>query len=942
MNSSEKTTANDSTSKSDQKQDDSIFSAAKDSKYVQECYARCEKIAEFVAAEKAKAQAENKPEPDFKAYFKAVTKEYLVYIAKNPFSKVETKEVLEAFINVSDMGMGDLKSDLAQTRKQLKKESLIAEGLASDDPKMVACTKVCQELEDLDKEEQTEARQGLYRVACIENFSKEKVELIKELIVAHSAVGKAKVNKEYKVARVSFYREVTEERRKQQAQQTGIDIYPYVVIDGAFHIIKETTDGSIEIPICNFSARIVDEINYDDGSLGAGVYRIKGGMKQGKNDKEPSPLPTIEVLKEDYRAMNWVEKWRNGPVIYAGKSEDVRVATKVYSGKTPHTVVYTHMGWRKIDDNWYYLHHGGFIGTTKPKMTIETDLGNVAGEDNISIFQDYNLFVDRNGKPLSNYDKKKAARASLNLLQLVPEEVSYPLLAAIFRAPLSEALTVDLGMFVVGKTGTFKSQLTALAQAHFGAKWHGKHFPAGWDGTTNSLTKMSFLAKDAIFTIDDYNPTGSSGQVKAYEAKAEAVFRAQANQSGRARMKASTGLRPSYYPRGLVLSSGEDMPKGHSLIARVIFLELRLGDICRRKLKAAQDLAKEGVYTQNMIGFLEWAAPQIGAWKTELPNILDELREQVYKTSKNTVHNRLLEQLANLYLGMMKQLEYYLAIGAINLDEKKQHLEKCWEVLKSLAFKQSGLQSVQDPVNQFIAVLSSLLATGKAHFEDLDGEAPKDCQKYGWREIQTSQGINYHPQGDCIGWVKDSGEIYLDGQNAYRVVSKFAEDQKEDITMKRETLYKRMGERGLLLNCEKDRNTTRETIKGKQKKVYQIPKKLIFDDELTGQTGLNEEEAHEEQEKNKPSSKKKVSSAEDEVGLKDKNAHKAHLKNEVDLEVDLEETRDPQSYNCQSSKSSESSSQNTPSSEKNNNFSSSHFENQEKFEEVEEDEEGIL
>jgi hypothetical protein len=39
-------------------------------------------------------------------------------------------------------------------------------------------------------------------------------------------------------------------------------------------------------------------------------------------------------------------------------------------------------------------------------------------------------------------------------------------------------------------------------------------------------------------------------------------------------MHADSSLRSVYYPRGLILVTGEDVPKGHSLRARLVVLEL--------------------------------------------------------------------------------------------------------------------------------------------------------------------------------------------------------------------------------------------------------------------------------------------------------------------------------------------------------------------------------
>ena len=50
-----------------------------------------------------------------------------------------------------------------------------------------------------------------------------------------------------------------------------------------------------------------------------------------------------------------------------------------------------------------------------------------------------------------------------------------------------------------------------------------------------------------------------------FHREADRLVRAQGNRSGRQRMRQDSTLRPAKPPRGLLLSTGEDVPRGHSL-----------------------------------------------------------------------------------------------------------------------------------------------------------------------------------------------------------------------------------------------------------------------------------------------------------------------------------------------------------------------------------------
>ncbi len=90
----------------------------------------------------------------------------------------------------------------------------------------------------------------------------------------------------------------------------------------------------------------------------------------------------------------------------------------------------------------------------------------------------------------------ESVRQSLNLSEFIP----CPLRSAAYRAPLNEFLKNDVSVFVAGSTGIFKSELTALVQAHFGSDFNGRNLPDSWRSDA-SIGKRGFMAKDAIFLM---------------------------------------------------------------------------------------------------------------------------------------------------------------------------------------------------------------------------------------------------------------------------------------------------------------------------------------------------------------------------------------------------------------------------------------------------------
>jgi hypothetical protein len=108
--------------------------------------------------------------------------------------------------------------------------------------------------------------------------------------------------------------------------------------------------------------------------------------------------------------------------------------------------------------------------------------------------------------------------------------------------------------------------------------------------------------------IDDFAPQGSNPDVARYHASADKVFRAVGNQAGRGRLDAAANLRDAKPPRSLILSTGEDIPRGHSVRARLLILEVSKGHISSKTLSACQEDARMGLYAKAMAGFLQWIA----------------------------------------------------------------------------------------------------------------------------------------------------------------------------------------------------------------------------------------------------------------------------------------------------------------------------------------------
>jgi hypothetical protein len=263
---------------------------------------------------------------------------------------------------------------------------------------------------------------------------------------------------------------------------------PYRVVNGAICHQQNTKDGPVTVPLCNFDVRIIGEEIRDDGAEQIAVFSVEGSLQDHK------PLHRADVVAERYSGMNWVTShWGTQPVIYAGMGtkDHLRVAIQLLSGKVPKRTVFGHVGWRRLGGGWLYLHGNGAVGPDGPVSEIQVQTS------------DSRLTCYALPDPPSGEDLKAAIRTSLGMLGLAPATIACPLLAAVYRAPLGEVVPLDLSIFLAGPTGAQKSEITAMAQAHYGADFNGKSLPGNWATMANSLEKQAFLVKDAVFNLLD-------------------------------------------------------------------------------------------------------------------------------------------------------------------------------------------------------------------------------------------------------------------------------------------------------------------------------------------------------------------------------------------------------------------------------------------------------
>jgi hypothetical protein len=578
----------------------------------------------------------------------------------------------------------------------------------------------------------------------------------------------------------------------------------YVIDNGRICHQRYTREGGeVLVPLCNFTAVVTEAVRVDDGSGEVQHYFTIAGELAGGGT-----LPPAVVRASDFAPMNWpLSAWGLRAIVGAGQGvkDHLRIAIQELSKAATVRTTYKHVGWRKENEQWVYLHGAGAIGAEGlvGRFSVELD-GPLAG---------FRLPPPPEGDELA-----RSVRASL-ALRSVSDRLMSALLGAVYRAVLGGT---DCSLHLVGHTGYGKSELCALAQQHFGAGLDRLHLPGNWLSTGNALESLAFLAKDALVVVDDFKPGGSKSDIDRLHALADRVLRAQGNSSGRGRCRPDGSLRPPRPPRGMILSSGEDIPRGESLRARQLVVHVVRGEVPISALTPYQAAGAQGDYAQAMSAYLRWLAPRYEEIQGRLARERATLRDRAVALNG---HARTPGIVADLALGWKYFLDFALEMGAITPSEREQTAKDVWQALQASAGQQEAEIAAQDPANRFLEFLVSSVASGRAHVASREGFEPEQALAWGWRLESVGAGDNaetrWRPQGKQIGWL-DGEDLYLDPEASYAEVQRLADEHGDRIPLSPRQLHKRLKERSLLVSTETGKNTTRRALQGRERSVLHL------------------------------------------------------------------------------------------------------------------------
>ena len=548
-----------------------------------------------------------------------------------------------------------------------------------------------------------------------------------------------------------------------------------------------------EQPLCNFTARIVEELACDDG-LEINLSLSIEGEQRGR------PLPRVPVSFEEFMAMGWPAKhWGTQCIVEPGngKKDTLRAAIQTLShakGAVERRTVYIHTGWRQVDGAWLYLHGGGALGAAGPAGGVEVSLSGL---------NRYELPAPST----TPQERRDAAAASMACLDIAPPAISLPLLACVYLAPLAQALNVDFMLWLEAPSQSQKSSIAALALAHFGAAMDRTCLTANWTDSANAIEGKLFALADALAVIDDYAPQPSASQQATLDATVSRVIRACGNRQGRGRLRADLSQRPDRYPRGLTVGTAEQWPTGESINARLFGVTLQRGDVDLAALTRAQAAAERGLLARCMADYIQGLAARFDEAVADAKRAWTEYRAAALQQG---LSGRAPEQVAFLLVGAGLAFRHFKQAGLTLPDVNPV------DVLMELARRHSRHVSDSQPAERFRAALAELLASGAAHVEPLADDGSRNFAQEPLR-------------GPRIGWRNESKrELYLLSTPTLEAVNEALRKGDTGLNIRPRALWRQCQQRGWLLPGDAipgggERTTRVVRIAGKLERV------LMFD-----------------------------------------------------------------------------------------------------------------
>jgi hypothetical protein len=434
----------------------------------------------------------------------------------------------------------------------------------------------------------------------------------------------------------------------------------------------------------------------------------------------------FQITAKDYSDNNKLRAaiyTAGGPdLVVTARMEELRMAISSISGVTKPIAkceVTTNYGWTKDADA--FLVPGRTI-TSRGRLQDEKGSQlhvDLAGEELAKNLR----MIQLDGKELIEVKKHIVE----DLLACQDRRVTYALLAATSLAvlyPFADGVG-RLALWLTGITGGGKSFIAKLFANFFG------NFPitgdgrfATWAATPNYIQRQGYFFKDALYLVDDFKPE----VVQGYQVIR--VLQNYADGTGRGRLKVDATTNVSRPIRGLLVSTGEDIPEhSASVVARSVVVpvpqtakDLKRGASCIKECKN---------YSGVMADYIRWLME--GKRTGEFAERVQGWQDRYYKDVTEKQNGlRIAGNFAQLAASIELMAEYLADVWPGWEKEVKRFTE---EDLLAIRNDMLGAVKCQQDSEVFMETLGELIRHGHVA---IDGYPC--CNPHGARVIGKERG----------------------------------------------------------------------------------------------------------------------------------------------------------------------------------------------------------
>lgn len=431
--------------------------------------------------------------------------------------------------------------------------------------------------------------------------------------------------------------------------------------------------------------------------------------------------------------------------------------------------VYNHTGW-KVDEegNRVFLNSGYSInkdGLTKD-YAVELD-------PDFKCFQFYPVNVDSGTCINTIMD---------GLKKTMPDWVYVPLMAYIFMSPLNELLR-SMGkepcfsLYLIGKTGSYKSSISKLLLCFFGKLSYADTAPVTFLDTQNSIGRKLAVGADLPLLLDDRRPTNNNSDRMRYESIEKYVSAAIGDRATRGRLNADSTAKVSYLAKSNLIVTAEEafVNIGSSSIARSISVEIQPDTICFEELQELQDHPE--YFNKTMQLYLRWIINHYEDIKGYCDRLLKQYREKFSAAG----HARLATAFSQLLFGYSQMLLFMREYGIISSDDIESMIQRAESIFLEMCNRQSEKVENEKPTILFADLIKEMLETRKATIVDL-------------RNLQEGEEPGFIGS-KCIGY-RDDDYVYLIPQVAYTQVVSFYSESGYTFPSSKNMLWKMLLDEG--------------------------------------------------------------------------------------------------------------------------------------------------